>query len=138
METFENGFHLTASDYWTAKENDISYHVAYERFHKYGWDRQRTITEPVDKVIEWEIYKDQALDNEVSYQMFRRRRREGKTPEEAIALGRLTGAGRTKLPEAMYKKAEELGIQRGTMKHLVYRMGLNAEDALTEALKKAN
>jgi len=138
METFENGFHLTAADYWTAKEKGIPYHTAYERFHKYGWDRQRTITEEVGKLPEWEKYKEQALANKVSYGMFMRRRKKGMTPEQAISLGRLNLNGPVKLPESMYKKAEGLGISRGTMKNLVYRMGMSAEDALNEALKKAN
>lgn len=138
MERVETFDYLTPEDYAIARGNGIKYHVAYERFYKYGWDKQRTITEPLKKEILWDKYKEKALANDVSYQRFRARIRDGKTPEEAIAMGRLAGKDKTRLPAEVYERAEANGIKKGTMKHRIYRLGWDIERAITEPVQRTN
>lgn len=87
MEEYEVEY-MTPEDYEIARMNGINYKIAYERFHNYFWTKQRTITEPVGKKPLWDEYKEQALKNGVSYQMFLRRIKKGETPEMAVSGGK--------------------------------------------------
>lgn len=76
-------------DYEVAKKNGIIKRIANERFYRYKWDKQRTITEKVQKPPLWSEYKELALAKGVSYQMFQRRTGKGMEPLAAIDLGRV-------------------------------------------------
>lgn len=120
--------YMTPEDYNIARKNGISYKIAYERFHNSLWSKQRTITEEVKKKPIWETYKEQALENGVSYQVFRKRIRCGETPEMAVSRGKDNKPDI--LTEEWYLKAESLGIKRGTMKHRVHRLKMTPEQAI--------
>lgn len=80
--------YMTSKDYAIAKSNGISQKIAYERFKNYNWTKQRAITEEVGKKTLWDEHKEEALKNNVSYQMFRRRIKKGESPEMAVKGGK--------------------------------------------------
>ena len=80
---------LYDSDYELAAANGIEKRIANERFYRYGWDKQRTITEEVGKPPLWAEYKELALSKGVSYQMFKRWTNRGVKPMDLINLGKI-------------------------------------------------
>lgn len=88
---------LYDSDYELAAAKGISKRIADERFYRYKWDKQRAVTEEVDKPPLWAKYKELALSKGVSYQMFRRRIKKGMEPLEAVELGEVGKKTRLKI-----------------------------------------
>jgi hypothetical protein len=88
--------YLTEEDYVVAAQNGISRKRAYQRFYQYFWDRERTITQPIEKVSRWDRYKSVCESNGISQNTFDRRIRHGKSSEEA-ATTKLSTRGRKKV-----------------------------------------
>jgi hypothetical protein len=83
---------LTEEDFSIAASNGINYDIAYKRFYRYKWSREKTITEPIrkkggspKKALWWE-YKDISI---VSRSTFDYRVKHGMPPR----LAALTEAG---------------------------------------------
>lgn len=88
--------YLTEDDYIIAAANGISQKRAYQRFYQYGWDRERTITQPIDKISRWDRYKSICKENGISQAMFNARILLGKSPYEAATTKR-SSRGRKKV-----------------------------------------
>lgn len=125
---------LRPEDFEIARQNGISYSIAYSRFYRYGWDKQRAITEPLRQEGPWKTYKDQALANGVPYGMFLRRLHQGLSPEEAIRQGRSLGGRKVnpRISEEMYEMAALNGIGRNTLKCRIFQLRWSDERAITE------
>lgn len=87
--------YLTEEDYITAEKNGISRKRAYQRFYLSGWEKERTITQSIDKISRWDCYKSICEANGISQNTFDGRIRRGMNPEEA-AKTKLSSKGRKK------------------------------------------
>ena len=78
---------LTEQDYRIADENGIDRLLVYRRVIECGWCVERAITEEVNEKHRptgaWDRWKEVALKNGVSHQLFRTRISRGKTEAEA-------------------------------------------------------
>jgi uncharacterized protein YjcR len=122
--------YLTPNDYEIAEQNGISKHNVEQRFYTYGWSKDRAITYPlkIRKDI-WNQYKDQSV---VSVSTFRRRLKDGMSPELAASTprGKRDRSG-AKLTLAVIQRAEQNGISYNTLKARVYINKWSVEKAVT-------
>jgi hypothetical protein len=76
--------YLTDDDFATAARNGISRRRAYERFYNWGWERERAITQPLQKRGHlWVQYKAKCAEINLSRAGFIGRIDSGMTPEQA-------------------------------------------------------
>lgn len=87
--------YLTEEDYAIAASNGIRRKRAYNRFYQNGWDSERTITLPIEKISRWDRYKSICEANGISQNTFDRRIQHGMSPDEA-ATTKLSSRGRKK------------------------------------------
>lgn len=112
---------LTKEDYATAKANGISYKTAYQRFHDYGWDKERTITEKVKPKAGklWLQFKDTCKQNNVDSALFNTRLGHGWTPERASSTPRMTREDRNK------QRAEKWELEKPDSLRLAEQNGIS-------------
>jgi hypothetical protein len=128
-----NEMYLTPEDIETARENGISYQHAYNRFYKYGWTREESITKPIRPKSHslYAKYKDVCV---VTRNAFNARIKKGMTPEEAALTPRedyTIRSGKGKLSKKLYEQALKNGIGRPTVHARVYIYNWSVERAIT-------
>lgn len=75
---------LKSEHYKIAKANGISRNLAYERHETLFYSVEDAITKPVRKITDEFLYwREKALENNISYVTFWKRRKKGMTLEEA-------------------------------------------------------
>lgn len=75
--------YLTPEDYQEALENGISYDMAYRRFYKEGWTRDKTVNRPPYQLSDRQDILDLAREYEVKYNTLVTRIRRGWDPIKA-------------------------------------------------------
>lgn len=126
-------YELTADDYLIAKANGISRNLAYRRFYQNGWNKQRTITQPIKNG--WESFKEQCNQNGISMGTFYCRIQRGLSPEKAATLpinqkGKRLIPIESKVTEEIIRQAEKNGISENTLKQRVYNYRWPVEKAV--------
>jgi hypothetical protein len=124
--------YLTDADYEIAKENGISKLLAYNRLYQLGWDKNRTITQPVrEKLGPWEQHKNKSL---VKKSTFYERMKKGMAPDEAAQTPPMPRTHKhiTVLTKERIELAKENGITYNTLAHRVYYYKWPVEKAITQ------
>jgi hypothetical protein len=76
-------FYLTEEDYAIAANNGISRKRAYQRFYQNGWEKERSITQPIVKGTLWEKFSEKCEVIGITKAAFYSRVYRGMSPEEA-------------------------------------------------------
>ncbi len=129
-----NDFELTADDYDNAAKNGISKDNLDQRFSKYGWDKDRAITQPIRKPRKHEddYQKALGLGTDIDYRLFALRRENDWSVEEAALTPR---NGRRKQLDRYTVIAKENGIHPATY-HARRKRGWTREKAATVSADK--
>jgi hypothetical protein len=75
--------YLTEEDYSIAAKNGISRSRAYQRFYQNGWDKERSITQPIKKGTVWKNYREKCEAAGITKAAFYSRIYRGMSPDEA-------------------------------------------------------
>lgn len=75
--------YLTEEDYAIAEKNGISRKRAYQRFYQNGWEKERSITQPIRKGTLWKNYREKCESIGITKASFYSRIYRGMSPEEA-------------------------------------------------------
>jgi hypothetical protein len=75
--------YLTEEDYDIAAKNGISRKRAYQRFYQNGWEKKRSITQPINKGTMWKNYREKCEAIGITKAAFYSRIYRGMSPEVA-------------------------------------------------------
>lgn len=131
-------YELTEKDYQRAIANGIERERARERFYNLGWDKERTVTEQINKKIDRTHWIKVAAENGITRSAFNTRLQrgwsEGKaatTPKQTFAVAQeIRHAAMQKYPVEYLEKASNNGVSDQTFRRRV-REGWDYEKAAT-------
>lgn len=127
--------YLSPEDIAIAEKNGISYAAVQQRFYRYGWSKERAMTQPMGRRL-WNQYKDECLKLGISCNYFFKRIRNGMTPEEAANRPKLSPGSKyknlnPKITKEIIQEAEANGIAYPTLANRVYKHKWTIEKAKT-------
>lgn len=134
-------YELTESDYKRAIANGITRDQAYKRFYNLGWDKERAVTEPVNKKVDRKHWHRIAAEHGISRDAFNTRLHRGWSEERAATTPKITIEGAQKkahealrkYPIELLQKAVDNGISEQTFRRRI-REGWGAEKAATKPI----
>ncbi|MCY7576165.1 hypothetical protein [Bacillus pumilus] len=143
-------FYITPEEFAQAEENGICKDTLIGRIRRYGWSKQRALTEPVkfqDRErgrVEWSKWGEIAEKNGVSRSIFTGRLRLGWDSEKAANTPRIDPhehakrlsefsprTKRRKFSDDLVKLAESNGISYSTLQNRVTKKGWDPHTAAT-------
>lgn len=130
---------LSEKDYQRAISNGIKREMARQRFFDLGWDKERAVTEPVNKKIDRSHWIQVAAEHGIPRGTFNMRLQRGWSEEKAATTPKLSISVaherrhelQRKYPIELLQKAVENGISEQTFRRRV-REGWNPEIAATK------
>jgi hypothetical protein len=123
--------YLTPDDYEIARKNGISRKVAYNRFYLQNWNRERSITEPL-QIHKWTaLYNPYKEVSVVSMRTFQDRVSRGWHPKKAATAPLRRNQNITK---EMISTAAQNGIKECTFRQRIVVYKWSVERAMTEPI----
>ena len=131
-------FYISPSDYERAAAAGVSKKTLELRIRKYGWKKERAITEPPKKSMCRKAWVEIAKQNGISYGTFMGRvnqygwdeERSATTPLQDIRAMVAVNRKRS-IPEELIQRAEQNGIGYRTLYARINRHGWEPEEAAT-------
>ncbi|MDA8228741.1 MAG: hypothetical protein M0T74_13790 [Desulfitobacterium hafniense] len=109
-------FYITPEDYRIAEQNGISPKVLETRIRRFGWHKERAITQPVQKFKNHKEWAKIAEQNGIPYHTFYQRLRLGWTNEQSATTPKISPLNSPRryrrYPVEYSDRAKELGIYR--------------------------
>ncbi|WP_337033234.1 nucleoside permease [Paenibacillus illinoisensis] len=132
-------YELTEKDYQRALVNGIDRDRVRERVYNLGWDKERAVTEPINKKVDRSHWLQIAAEHGVTRSAFNTRLQRGWSEEKAATTPKLSIAVaherrhelQRKYPVELLHKAVENGISEQTFRRRV-REGWSPEIAATK------
>ena len=126
-------FYITPEEYKRAAENGIGKAALESRIRKYGWDKERALTQPIQKQVDNSKWYPIAEANGISKKLFLSRINKNKwSPEKAATEPvRYTAERNRKYSDEIYETLEANGISKGLFYDRI-RKGWSIERAMTE------
>jgi hypothetical protein len=131
-------FYISPEDYATAWENGISPQTLNVRIRRFGWDKQRAVTQPpqIKKHRHPEL-REIAKQNGISEGTFYFRIRRGWDPEAAATTPLLPSQSRAAearriIPKELQELATKNGIPYATFYCRIFQSGWDPKRAATE------
>lgn len=133
--------YLTPEDFQQAKDNGISYEMAYNRFYMLGWKKEKAITKPVmRRSWKWKDYEEACMKTGISKSGFYKRMKDGwdltkasTTPVQPLSERNRHKPG-IKVTDEVKAIAAQNGITEGTLKTRVYLYKWDVKRAMTEPI----
>lgn len=128
-------FYITPEEYKRAAENGIRKRTLEDRIRKYGWSKERALTQPIQRKVERSKWRLIAKENRISEITFSSRVNKYKWDEEKAATEpiRVLTGGKRKYSEEVYISLEKNGISRKTFYNRISQ-GWSLERAMTEKM----
>lgn len=136
-------FYITPEEYDIAEKNGISRALLNQRVRGGGWDKEVAMSKPSQHgSTGWNLVKEIAKENGISYWTFKQRRRAGMelmkaatipphSPKECIALANKARGVREPFTKEELKRAEENGVSYYTLAARVRKCKWDMETAIT-------
>lgn len=132
--------YLSPKEIETAKKLGISEALAKQRFYRYGWPKNKAITQPIRKKVNHNLqpYIDAAAVNGINKDTFYSRLKYGWSKEEAclpIQEERKENWYNRKYPKELLELAKQNGVKRSTFYARIYK-GYSPEEAAQKEVRK--